>query len=104
METNLFYEYLENGFEPALARRNVQQPVILLIDGARCHLSIKASEFCEENGIYPNATHLIQPLDLASMGSMKKVYREEMRKWYLANVGEVFNKYQFVDVFQSTYD
>ena len=109
METNLFYDYLQNGFEPAIAQRNITQPVLLLIDGARCHSSIKASEFCEENGIYlytlyPNATHLIQPLDLALMGSMKKVYREEMRKWYLDNIGEVFDKYQFVDVFRTMYD
>ena len=69
METRLFFEYLQNGFEPALTRRNVRRPMLLLVDGARCHLSIQASEFCEENGIYmytlfPNATHIIQPLIL----------------------------------------
>ena len=54
--------------------------------------------------LFPNAMHIIQPLDLVLMGSIKKSYREEMRKWLLANIGEAYDKYQFIDVFHSTYD
>ena len=53
--------------------------------------------------MYPNATHLIQPLDLALMGSMKNIYKEEMRKWLMRNIGETFDKYRFVEVFRETY-
>ena len=85
MDTCLFQEYLENGFDKALADCHVQHPVLLFIDGAQCHLSIEASEYCDQNGIYlymlyPNATHLLQPLDLSLMGSLKTNYRSEMKK------------------------
>ena len=109
MDTCLFREYLENGFNKALADRHVQRPVLLLIDGARCHLSIEASEYCDQNGIYlytlyPNAMHLLQPLDLLLMGSLKTNYRSEMKKWYTKNIGAIFDKYEFIKVFRSTYD
>ena len=109
MDSKLFADWLKNGFDEALKKWHVQRPVVLLIDRAKVHLSIEASEFCAENKIilytlYPNATHLIQPLDLALMGSIKKIYKEEMRKWVTANIGEVFDKYRFVEVFKATYE
>ena len=82
--------------------------MILFIDGAKVHLSIEASEFCANNDIilytlYPNATHLIQLLDLALMGLVKSVYKEAMCKWLMRNIGETFDKYRFVEVFKETY-
>ena len=86
MDTCLFQEYLENGFDKALADHHIQCPVLFLIDGAQCHLSIKASEYCNQNGIYlymlyPNAMHLHQPLDLLLLDLLKTNYRSEMKKW-----------------------
>ena len=74
----------------------------------KVHLSIEASEFSTRNDIilytlYPNATHLIQPLDLVLIGSMKNIYKEEMCKWLMHHIGETFNKYRFVEVFPETY-
>ena len=97
-------KWLEHGFNEDIKQCNVTKPVILFIDGAKVHLSINASEFCTRNDIilytlYPNATHLIQLLDLALMGSMKNIYKEEMRKWLVHNIRETFDKYRFVEVF-----
>ena len=108
MDSRLFREYLENGFNVALAEIQVRRPVLLLIDGAQCHLSIEASEFCDANFIYlytlyPNAMHIIQPLDLVLMGLLKKNYHEEMKKWLINHIGQVFDKYEFIEVFTSTY-
>ena len=36
------------------------------------------------------------------MGLMKKVYWKEMKKWYLNNIGMVFDKYKFIDLFQAS--
>ena len=63
-----------------------------MIDGAKNHLSIQASEFCYKNDIvlyvlYPNAMHLIQPMDLVLMNSIKTVYKEELRIWLQKNLG-----------------
>ena len=82
------------------------KPILLLIDGAKCHLSIQASEICDENEIllyvlFPNATHLIQALDLVLMNAVKTIglYNEEVRTWLMKNPGELFDKYSLIDVF-----
>ena len=108
MDTKLFAEWLEHGFNEDIKQCNITKPVILFIDGAKVLLSIEALEFCARNDIilytlYPNATHLIPSLDLALMGSMKNIYKEEMCKWLVHNIGETFDKYRFVEVFQETY-
>ena len=53
--------------------------------------------------LFTNTMHIIQPLDLV-LRSIKKLYCEEMHKWLLANIGEAYDKCQFIDVFCSTYD
>ena len=72
-------------------------------------ISIETSEFCATNDIisyvlYPNATHLIQALDLVLMGIIKKAYKEEVQQWLIANLGEVFGKYIFIEVFVKVWD
>ena len=37
------------------------------------------------------------------MGSLKKNYHEEMKKWLIDHIGQVFNKCEFIEVFASTY-
>ena len=46
-----------------------------------------------------NMTHLIQPLDLSLMGSIKMNYRECVRKWLQNNPGGVYDKNAFTEVF-----
>ena len=109
MDTKLFTDWLKNGFNKCLKKQHVRRPILLLIDGAKVHLSIEASEFCAKNKIilytlYPNTTHLIQPLDLVLMGLIKKIYKEEMCKWVTENIGKVFDKYCFVEVFKAMYN
>ena len=108
MDTKLFAEWLETGFNECIIHRKVTRLVLLLIDGACVHLSVEASEFCAANSIilytlYPNATHIIQPLDLTLMSAVKMAYKDEMRKWYLWNIGKPFDKYRFIEVFKETY-
>ena len=37
------------------------------------------------------------------MGSLKKNYHEEMKKWLIDHISQVFDKYEFIKVFASTY-
>ena len=104
MDSDLFMSWLENGFMKGIKERGVMLPVLLLIDGAKSHLSIQASEFCHKNDIilyvlFPNATYLIQPMDLVLMNSIKTVYKEEVRILLQKNPGVLFDKYLFIQVF-----
>ena len=104
-----FCSWLEFGFNEGIMKRNVRKPVLLLNDRARCHISIDTSEFCVTNDIilyilYPNTTHLIQALDLVLMNIVKTTYEEEVWQWLIANPGEVFDKYVFIEVFMKVWD
>ena len=108
MDTELFHSWLENGFKESIVERRVKKPVLLLIDGAKCHILIQAGEFCKENNIilytlYPNATHLIQPLDLVLMNIVKTNYRSEVRHWLKENPGALYDKYVFIQVFKEVW-
>ena len=108
MDTELFHSWLENGFNESIVERCVKKPVLLLIDGAKCHISIQAGEFCKENNIilytlYPNATHLIQPLDLVLMNIVKTNYQSEVRHWLKENPGALYDKYVFIQVFKEVW-
>ena len=87
-----------------IKEKGVTLPVLLLIDGLKSHLSIYASEFCHKNDIilyvlYPSATHLIQPMSLVLINSIKTVYKEKVRIWPQKNLGVLFDKYLFLQVF-----
>ena len=108
MDTELFHSWLENGFNESIVERRVKKPVLLLIDGAECHISIQTGEFCKENNIilytlYPNTTHLIQPLDLVLMIIVKTNYCSEVRHWLKENPGALYDKSVFLQVFNEVW-
>ena len=51
MDQELFLQWLRNVFEPTISRLSLRQPILLVIDGGKVHLSIYASEFCDEHNI-----------------------------------------------------
>lgn len=99
MET--FYEYMCNIFNKWLNDNNVQRPVVLFIDGHTSHLSFHLSTFCSDNGIilvalFPNATHLLQPMDVAVFRSLKGAWKTAVQSWRLDNIDNpVLRKVQF---------
>ena len=106
MDQTLFLQWLSNVFEPTMTTLRIRRPVLLFIDGARVHLSLEISEFCDENNIilyvlYPNATHLMQPLDLSLMGSVKQHYREAVRTWIEEHPFETYDKFAFPEAFRN---
>ena len=108
MDSELFAQWLENGFNVDITQRRITKPVLLLVDGAKVHISIESAEYCEANGIYlytlyPNSTHITQPLDLGVMGSIKKIYNDEVRSWCSENFDKTYDKLYFGDVFAKVY-
>ena len=59
-----------------LSANKIARPVIMFIDGASPHISLEAAQICRRLKIQPwlfkpNATHLLQPLDLTFFKSLK---------------------------------
>lgn len=76
MTAETFYEYVTNCFYPWLVKMSIVLPIVLFLDGHASHITYHLSEFCREKGIilialHPNATHLIQAMDVSVFRSMK---------------------------------
>lgn len=76
MTAESFYEYITNCFHPWLIKNNIELPIALFVDGHSSHITYHLSEFCREKGIilialHPNATHLMQPMDVSVFRSLK---------------------------------
>ena len=104
MDQNLFLQWLRSVFEPTITAMRLTRPVLLIIDGARVHLSMWISEFCDEHNIilyvlHPNSTHLTQPLNLSLMGSVKVHYKESVRRWIADNPFTTYDKFAFPKAF-----
>ena len=83
MTAELFYEYIANRFYPWIVKTKIKLPVILYLDGHVSHLSEPLSKFCHENKIHlialpPNATHIMQPLDVSFFAAFKSMYKKHL--------------------------
>ena len=59
---------------------------VLIGDNLSSHLSDAVIKACSQNNIafvclYPKATHLLQPLDVAWFAPLKKVWRKTLEDW-----------------------
>nr|XP_033334412.1 uncharacterized protein LOC117225185 [Megalopta genalis]XP_033334413.1 uncharacterized protein LOC117225185 [Megalopta genalis] len=104
MTIETFYEYITNIFYPWLLKTNIEFPIILYLGGHSSLVTIPLFQFCREKRIeiialYPNATHIIQPLDIAVFHPFKDIWKETLSKWEVENVSKV-RKEQFPLVLQ----
>jgi hypothetical protein len=84
MTSATFFEYIANIFHPWLINQKITLPVVLFVDGHSSHLTYSLSEFCSENGIHlvalhPNATHIIQSMDVAVFRPLKVYWKQAVR-------------------------
>jgi len=90
MTAETFYEYISNIFEPWLTTHNIERPIILYVDGHSSHLTLPVAQFCMDHQIelialFPNATYLIQPLDVALFRTLKSSWRDCTNDWRVQN-------------------
>lgn len=84
MTAQTFYEYIANVFHPFLVKEGVL-PVILFIQGHKSHLTYQLSVLCGQLGIelialYPNATRILQPADVAVFRPVKTCWKKTVRE------------------------
>ena len=84
-----------------LAREDIPRPVLLFMDGAKCHLSLEIAQLCTKLNVQPillrpNTTHLTQPLDLTYFQSFKAELQKEKEAWHRQNVGISLSKYAII--------
>lgn len=84
-----FFDYMTNIFYKFLLEEKVQLPVILFIDGHKSHVSLALSEFCSAHKIelialYPNSTHLTQPMDVGVFKPLNSSWINKAKEWRIA--------------------
>jgi len=108
MDSELFVEWLKTVFIPDINTRQVKRPVILLVDGHKTHMSLEASDTCNENNIIlycllEHASHLMQPCDLQLFGVLKETWKTSIREWQIQHVGQYVTKYEFSGIFKKAW-
>ena len=103
MDSAAFVEYMKTLVKFA-KDREIQFPILLIVDGHSTHISLEAAEYCNENKVIlycnlPNATHILQECDIGFFAPMKTVWKTMVKEWQMSNVGEVLTKKQFPAVF-----
>jgi len=73
-----------------LTTHNIERPIILYVDGHSSHLTLPVVQFCMDHQIelialFPNATHLIQPLDVVLFRTLKSSWRDCTNDWRVQN-------------------
>ena len=77
---------------------------LLVLDGHGSHATADFDHFCKENKIIPlymppHSSHLLQPLDVACFGPLKKRYGSEIQNCMAANIQHI-DKRMFLDIYK----
>lgn len=109
MKSALFYEYIANIFNKYLVENNIEKPVILFVDGHKTHLTLQISELCNQLGIilvalYPNATRLLQPADVAAFKPLKSGWQKGILEWKREHPNLQFTKENFAPLLSKVVD
>lgn len=112
MTAAVFYDYTYSSdcFHQELTQNNIPFPVILFVDGHKTHITLEVSELCRSLQIhlialYPNATRILQPADVAAFRPIKAGWKKMLREWYIAcNYQETLNKESFAPLLKKVVD
>ncbi|XP_056003489.1 uncharacterized protein LOC130049641 [Ostrea edulis] len=79
-----------------------ERPIVLLFDSVSSHIDMKTFEFAKQKGIelyrlLPNATHVMQPLDVGVFGPLKTRWHQVVRKHTRENPGTPIGKDNFAE-------
>ncbi|XP_071799787.1 uncharacterized protein [Asterias amurensis] len=96
MDSDTFLKFLDHFDRHA----GPERPVILLIDSASCHIDVTTFDYAVAHGIeifriVPNATHLMQPLDVGIFGALKRQWNTTVKRNTKENPGKPINKATF---------
>lgn len=109
MKSELFYEYISTVFYPHVKSNNVTFPIILFVDGHKTHLDKNVSALCNKLdnnliALYPNATRILQPADVAAFRPIKSFWKSAILDWRRTNPTNEINKENFAVILKTVVD
>lgn len=105
MKNDIFFEYIANIFHKHLLKIGTTFPVLLFVDGHVTHLTYELSKLCSDLKIilislYPNATRILQPADVACFKPLKNGWKTEVLQFRRSNPYNVVTKETFAPILQ----
>ena len=98
----IFLQYLEDHFRKHVPG-GLSEPVLLLLDGHRSHVSVGAVEWAREHNIIlqvlyhtshqTHTSHLLQPMDVGCFGPLQRIYNNLCHKHMRTSTATVITKY-----------
>lgn len=103
-----FLNYVKDHLYKELLERDVQFPVIYIVDGHSSHLSFELFKWCRDHQIifiiaYPNSTHITQPCDTSIFGPLKRAWPTEVNKYEREKGGSI-TLVDFVKIVKRVHD
>ena len=100
-------EWLKH-FNRCTEARTVGAYRLLVLDGHSSHSSIEFNDYCKENKIItlcmpPHSSHLLQPLDIACFGPLKRLYSKQIENLIRCQVQHI-TKEDFLPAFKAAFD
>ena len=102
------YEYLCNSFNDWLNANQVTRPVIVWTDWHETRNNYYLARQLQEldiilYGLPPNTTHIMQPLDVAVFGPLKKNWSRGAKEYESQNPDTMITQVNFAEVFLPIY-
>ena len=96
--TEIFTHYIKNHFLRYVPGRDSDQPILLLYDGHKSHISISLIQWARENNIVlfvlpPHTSHILQPMDVGCFGPFENLYQQEAHKFMRQSGGRSITRY-----------
>ena len=109
MTSESFYEYVANVLYPWAVKKGIEFPIIIYLDGHTPHVTYLLVKFCMEKNIelislFPNATHLLQPLDVSFFHPLKVSWKETIDEFRVENGFKLFKKENFAPLLKKSVD
>ncbi|KAI4464223.1 hypothetical protein MML48_3g00003013 [Holotrichia oblita] len=106
MKVELFYEYIGNVLYPHFKRIGTIFAIILFVDGHSTHQTLKLSQLCTSLEIilialYPNATRIMQPADVAGFKPLKTGWKRAVLEFRRKNPNVALSKEKFAPLLNS---
>ncbi len=97
-EEATFFDWLRKHFIPAV--KNVQKPVLLVMDGHRSHISTRIIKLAMEHNIHmeclpPHTTTILQPLDVLTLSKVKQSWRKLLSSHFKQTNAQPLDKQKF---------
>lgn len=99
----VFETYLNDHFLKYVQGRNKDEPILILFDGHRSHISMTLIDWAKENNVVlfvlpAHTSHALQPLDLGCFGPFQRIYNAECHKFIRDNPSSRVTRYNVCSI------